>query len=43
MNKITHNEEFIPCNPSQAKKNLAADNFGLYSDHYESKRMHDYE
>ena len=43
MSKITHNQEFVPCNPVEARQNLAADNFGLYSDHYESKRMHDYE
>ena len=43
MSKITHNQEFIPCNPSEAKKKTAADNFGLFSDHYEAKRMHDYE
>lgn len=43
MSKITHNQEFIPCNPAEAKRKTAADNFGLYNDHYESKRMHDYE
>ena len=43
MNKITHNQQFIPCNPTQAKNKLSADNFGLFQDHYESKRMHDYE
>jgi len=43
MNKITHNEEFVPCNPGEAKKKIKAGNFGLYEDHYESKRMQDYE
>ena len=43
MNKITHNQEFLPCNPTQARGKIAADNIGIYHDHYDLKRMHDYE
>ena len=33
----------MPCNPTEAKNQTSSKNFGLYSDHYESKRMHDHE
>jgi len=41
LNKITHNEEFVPCNPGEAKKKILSDNFGLYDDDFEAKRKHD--
>ena len=42
LSKAVHNKEFIPVNPSEAKKKLNADNIGLFDDEYDQKKEDDF-
>lgn len=42
VGKIRDRQEFIPINPSQAKKTIKNDNFVMYRDLYDYKKQLDY-